>query len=170
MMQATAEKKAAAAQTQQYCTFRISERLYGVSILEVKEIGPVVDYTPIFHAPKEIKGYVNIRGQIYLLLDLRLILGFEAKEVDNASRVVLFRPEVGESFATLVDSIDNIHLVREEQIENRRGRDEKFSENEERRGVDIAEGVCKMENELLIVLNPRKLLHIASSLKPYAEK
>jgi len=165
IMNATAKKETAEAPTRQYCSFRISQRLYGVNILEVKEISPVVDCTPIFHAAKEIKGYVNIRGQIYLLLDLRLILGFEAKEIDAASRSILFRSEVGESFAILVDRIDDIHLVAEEQIENRRTRDDKRPENLERRGVDIAEGVCKLDDELLIILNARNLLTIASGLK-----
>ena len=54
-----------------YCTFRLSGRLYGVDIEDVKEINTEVNFTPIFHASREIKGYINIRGQIYLLLDLR---------------------------------------------------------------------------------------------------
>jgi hypothetical protein len=93
MKQSPVQKETTEASKRQYCCFRISRRLYGVNILEVKEISPVVDFTPIFHAPQGIKGYVNIRGQIYLLLDLRLILGFEAQEIDSSCRSVLFRSE-----------------------------------------------------------------------------
>ena len=151
----------------QFCTFRISGRLYGVDILDVKEINREVDFTPIFHAPEEVKGYVNIRGQIYLLLDLRLILGFDSQDVDRNNRVVLFKSEVGEPFGVLVDSIDDIVAVDEKQIENRRKKEQELPEGAERRGVDIGRGVCRLENELLVIVNSRNLLNVISSRKSY---
>jgi len=168
-MQVVMTKEALETQKRQFCTFRIYGRLYGVDILDVKEVNPEIDFTPIFHAPKEIKGYVNIRGQICLLIDLRLILGFESKEVDDASRIVLFKSEVGEAFGALVDSIEDIKAVDVKQIENRRKQDQELPEAAERRGVDIADGVCKMENELLVVINSRNVLNIVGKLKSHSK-
>ncbi len=163
-MRAAVKKKAVETQKHQFCTFRISGRLYGVNILDVKEINQNVDFTPIFHAPKEIKGNINIRGQIYLLLDLSLILGFATNTVDEMSRVVLFKSTVGESFGVLVDSIDDIVTVEEKQIENRRKQDREVPEGVERRGIDIGEGVCKLEDELLVIVNSRSLLKFIGTL------
>ena len=78
-MQAAMKKETVETQKRQFCTFWISGRHLGVDVLDVKEINSEINLTPIFHAPKEVIGYVNIRGQIYLILDLRLILGFESK-------------------------------------------------------------------------------------------
>lgn len=143
-----------------FCTFRLSGRLYGVDIENVKEINTEINFTPIFHAIEEIKGYINIRGQIYLLLDLRKIFGFEEKEIDDASRVVLFMPSVGEPFGVLVDSIEDVVTVDPKMIENRRKQDQKIEESFERRAADVGVGVCKLEDELLIILNAKRLLEV----------
>ncbi len=148
-----------------YCTFRLSGRLYGVDIEDVKEINTEVNFTPIFHASREIKGYINIRGQIYLLLDLREIFGFESKEVDDTSRVVLFMPSVGEPFGVLVDSIEDVVTVNENMIENRRKQDQQAPEGVERRAADVGEGVCKLENELLVILDAERLLNAVTRLQ-----
>jgi len=168
-MQAAMKKEALETKKRQFCTFRLSGRYFGVNILDVKEINPEIDYTPIYHAPEEVKGYINIRGQIYLLLDLRLILGFESKEVDESSRTILFKTEVGEPFGVLVDSIDEIVTVDESRIENRRKENRGLPEGFERRGSDLGNGVCKLENELLVIVNSRNLLKIIGKLKSYLE-
>lgn len=157
-MQVAMKNEVLESRKRQFCAFRIHGRLYGMHILDVKEINREIDITPIFHAPKEIKGYVNIRGKLYLLLDLRLILGFENKEVDKSNRIILFKPEVGESFGVLVDSIDDIVSVDENKIENRRKKDQELPDGVERRSIDIGEGVCRLENELLVILNSRNFL------------
>ncbi|MFC1516447.1 chemotaxis protein CheW [Thermodesulfobacteriota bacterium] len=169
-MQVAEKNEAVKSQRRQFSTFRIFDRLYGVDILDVKEINREIDITPIFHAPKEVKGYVNIRGKIYLLLDLRLILGFETKAVDDANRIVLFKPETGDSFGVLVDKIDDIVTIDEKQIENRRKKDREVPDGVERRSVDIGEGVCRLEDELLVILNARNLLKIIGSPKKHSKQ
>jgi len=157
-MQVVEQKESIETTIRRFSTFRISKRLYGVDIQDVKEINTEINFTPIFHAPREVKGYINIRGQVHLLLDLRLIFGFEAKEIDRSSRVVIFMPEVGDPCGILIDSIDDVVTVDDKLIENRR-QNQKAHEGSNRRGVDVGEGVCKLENELLIILNARKLLN-----------
>lgn len=151
--------------TQRFCTFRLSGRLYGVDIEDVKEINTEIKYTPIFHAPEEIKGYINIRGQIYLLLDLRKIFGFEDKEIDESNRVVLFMPTVGEPCGVLVDSIEDVVTVDQKMIENRRKNEQNVPEGVERRAADVGEGVCKLEDELLVILNAERLLSSVTRLQ-----
>jgi chemotaxis signal transduction protein len=105
---------------------------------------------------------MNIRGRIHLLLDLRRMLGLADKAVDGASRVLLFKSEVGENFGVLVDQIADIETADGSQIENRRKQDRESPTGAERRGIDIALGICKMEKELLVILNSGKLLDIVS--------
>ena len=148
----------------QFCTFQIHDRLFGVDILDVKEVNPETHFTPIFHAPREVRGNVNIRGQIYLVLDLRLILGFEAKETDEKSRVVLFKSEVGEPFGVLVDRIGDVVTVEENQIENRRKTDQGPPEQTDRRALDLSDGICKLEDTLLVIMNSQNLLNFITRL------
>jgi chemotaxis signal transduction protein len=131
----------------------------------VKEINTEINFTPIFHAPREIKGYINIRGQIYLLLDLREIFGFPGKKIDESDRVVLFMPEVGELCGVLIDSIEDVVAVDENSIENRRQQELEVPEGIERRAADVGVGVCKLENELLIILDARRLLQAVNRMQ-----
>jgi chemotaxis signal transduction protein len=140
----------------QFCTFRIAGRLFGVNISDVKEINAKTDFTPIWHAPKEVKGYVNIRGRIHLIFDLRLLLGFEScKITDDKSRLVLFKPEVGESFGVLVDSVGDVVEVDETRLEQGLEHDSAFTEEN---SAPLRESICKLEKELLVVLNARNFL------------
>ena len=169
-MQATEKSKIEASLLHRYCTFRLADRLYGVNIKDVKEINTEISFTPIFHAPNEIKGYINIRGQIYLLLDPRKIFGFPNKEIDATSRVVLFMPHVGEPCGILVDSIEDVVAVDEKMIENRRQDEKIVPEGVERRAADVGEGVCKLQDELLIILNAERLLNSITTIHNIIKK
>lgn len=164
-IQTTEKTTAKAALTHRYCTFRLSGRLYGVDITDVKEINTEIRFTPIFHAPEEIKGYINIRGQIHLLIDLRKVFGFAPREITDTSRVVLFMQHVGDPCGVLVDSIEDVVTVNDKMIENRRKHEDKIPEGAERRTADVGEGVCKLENDLLIILNANRLLQYVTSLQ-----
>src|SRR5438309_4402146 len=91
-----------------FCTFRVNDRLFGVDILDVKEVTAETAHTRVAHAPEEVLGLVNIRGHIYLALDLRRLIGQPAAPVTGDSRLVLFKPSVGNAFGVMVDAISDI--------------------------------------------------------------
>jgi purine-binding chemotaxis protein CheW len=142
-----------------FCTFRVDGRLFGVDILDVKEVTAETTYTRVAHAPDEVLGLVNIRGHIYLALDLRRLLGVPATEVTAESRLVLFKPSVGSAFGVVVDQISEIQAVDSNHIEG-------FTQNDREntlasvRRVDLIDAVCKLSGELLVVLNPRRFLAV----------
>lgn len=143
-----------------FCTFWVSGRLHGVDILCVKEVNQEARFTPVFHTPEEVQGYVNIRGQIYLILDLRSILGLGKSELTETSRLLLFKPEVGEAFGVVVDKIGDVQEVDAADVEERRKSAQGPSDSGERRGAreDLITGVCRLENDLMVILNPKNLL------------
>ncbi|MBF0099780.1 MAG: chemotaxis protein CheW [Desulfobacterales bacterium] len=145
---------------EQYCTFWIAERLFGVNIKDVNEITEEFKITPIYHAPKEILGYVNIRGQIYLVIDTRVVLRFDQKSPDEKSRIILFKQSVGEYFGIMVDCIDGVVNINERDIENRRKRDTGSPDGNEKRVSikNLEKGVCRMENFLMVALNAGSFL------------
>lgn len=146
----------------QFCTFWLASHLYGVDILDVKEVNPEPGFTDVFHAPREVHGFVNIRGQIHLILNLRRILGLKEKPVDDKSRLVLFKPVVGESFGVLVDMIGDVVEVAESLIEagdladaeplSGSGGDDKSEP------MALISAVCRLKTSLLLIINARALL------------
>ncbi|MBF0510345.1 MAG: chemotaxis protein CheW [Deltaproteobacteria bacterium] len=142
----------------QFCSFWLSGRLFGVDILDVKEINSEITFTPIFHASKEVKGYVNIRGQIHLVIDLRLLLGFERADDVEGRRLIIFKTKVGEPFGVQVDRIGDVVEVTEGQIEQRTKVDDKLDRIVD--AGDVIEGVCKLKDRLLVILNAKSFLRI----------
>jgi purine-binding chemotaxis protein CheW len=142
-----------------FCTFRLDGHLFGVDMLDVKEVTTETTCTRIAHAPNEVLGLVNIRGHIYLALDLRRLLGIPETPVTSSSRLVLFKLAVGSAFGVIVDEISEIHSAAQDRIEA-------FStfEHEELtskiRRVDLISAICKLQDELLVVLNPRLFLTV----------
>lgn len=142
-----------------FCTFRVGGRLLGVDILAVKEVTAETTFTRVAHAPDEVLGLVNIRGYIYLMLDMRRLMGLPVTALTSDSRLVLFKPSVGSAFGVMVDEISQIQTVDSSRIEA-------FSRNDQEAGatnihpVDLIDSVCKLDGELLVVLNPRRFLAV----------
>lgn len=143
-----------------FSSFLVNGRLFGIKILHVKEITSELTFTPVFHAPKEIKGYLNIRGQIHLVVDLRILLGFEPKNIDSDNCVVLFKDEVGESFGVMVDKIGDVIEVDESLIEYHNEKENIAIDELEISRSTLVLGVCKLNGKLMEILNTKVILEI----------
>ncbi|MBF0451112.1 MAG: chemotaxis protein CheW [Candidatus Magnetomorum sp.] len=146
-----------------FCTFWLSGRLFGVDILGVKEITSLVEFTPVFHSATSIKGYVNIRGQVHLVVNLKRLLSMDTSDqADFSGRVILFKTTIGESFGVLVDRISDVVRVSEKQIEETRNiSDQNLGDSLEPKDNELITGVCKLEDNLLVILNARRFLKAA---------
>jgi purine-binding chemotaxis protein CheW len=142
-----------------YCTFRAAGRWLGVPIKDVKEITTQTTCTPIPHAPEEVAGYVNIRGHIFLALDLRRLLGLDANSTTE-NRLIIFKPSVGPAFGVLVDEVGDIVSVDTNQVEEFQGGAHQTLAEKPIRRLDLITLVCRLPAELLVVLEPRKFLRL----------
>jgi chemotaxis signal transduction protein len=79
--------------------------------------------------------------------------------VTGNSRLVLFKPSVGSAFGVVVDEIADIQTVELDRIEaySRNDRDIVVTNV---RHVDLIDAVCKLNDELIVVLNPRRFLPV----------
>ena len=142
----------------QLLTFHIAGRLFGIDISAAREVSPEVNYTPVFHAADEIKGLVNIRGQIYLVLDLHKILGYEFLEKTEDTRFIILKENVGESFGVIIDKVGEVVEISENEIRNIHSGNDGGIENLGSKIEALTLGISKLEDQLLVVLNPEKLL------------
>ena len=140
-----------------YCTFRSAGRLFGVPILDVKEVTTETECTRIPHAPTEVVGYVNIRGHIFLVLDLRRLLSLDGDTIAVNRRLVIFKLSVGPAFGVMVDEIGDIVTVNTIHMEKFSGSGQEFTGNDR---AELVANICKLPEELLVVLDPRRFLPI----------
>ena len=145
-----------------YCTFHSAGRLFGVPVLDVKEVTNHTSFTRVPHAPQEVLGLVNIRGHIFLAINLSLMLGYKEHGVKANSQFIVFKPTVGPSFGIVVDQVGEMISVPNSQSEDFT---HETANTDQDRAVFVSH-VCKLQDQLVIVLNPRKFLNrIDQSIK-----
>ena len=89
-------------------TFWIETKLFGLDVLDVQEVTPVLDVTPVPGAARPIAGVVTWRGASLPVLDLRTGDSMDRSCVFRGRIVLLRRPE---RFGVLIDQADGIRRI-----------------------------------------------------------
>jgi len=139
----------------QYVTFRLDREEYGVKILSVKEIISVQP-AEVTHIPRTadfMRGVINLRGEVILLVDLRIRFGMEAREmVRNTTVIVLLINDgtVERKMGIVVDNVTDVMSLTEANLQELDG---------VTTSVDTAfiSKVGKVGTRMIIVLDEQKL-------------
>jgi purine-binding chemotaxis protein CheW len=135
---------------QQYTTFYIEDHYFGIEVLKVQEVLNMQEMTPVPLASPGVAGLINLRGQIVMALDLRSILGFSSRSESRAGMNVVIQSGDG-PLSFLVDRIGDVIEVLPESFEIcPESLDDRFS--------SVVDGVYKLQNQLLLVLNIEKIV------------
>jgi len=139
----------------QYATFKLGEQIFGINVLNVQEILKVQEMTPVPLAPAYICGLINLRGRIVTAIDLGKRLT-NRPAPPNASRMSLVA-SIGEQIVSLlVDEIGDV-------VEMDNALMESPPPTMTTIRPEYLDGVCKLENKLLMVLNIERLLQSEQS-------
>jgi len=136
--------------------FRIGTETFGVDILSVREIVKAQEITPVPGTAAFVLGIINLRGKIISVVDLAERLGLEAASVDRASRILVVDLD-GVTIGFLVDAATEVLKLSGESIEPA---PEELAASI--RG-DYLQGVGKLDDRLVIVLNLQSLLSDAEA-------
>jgi purine-binding chemotaxis protein CheW len=90
--------------------FRLGAGRYGVAAGLVREVQPLVGYTPLPGTPPFMLGLINLRGRLLAALDIRPLLGSSASP-----------PSSGAALLIVSASGIEVGLLADEVIEVRRG-------------------------------------------------
>lgn len=136
--------------------FRIGRETYAVDIFVVREIVKAQEITPVPGTADYVLGIINLRGKLVSVVDLAQRLGFDKARVDRSSRILVVDLD-GFTVGFLVDAATEVLKIPSESIEP--------APEELKRSVrdDYLEGVGKLDDRLVIVLNPGNLLSDAET-------
>ncbi len=81
--------KALLDQEGKYLTFALAQEEYGLEILKVREIIGYIDVTAVPQTPHEVKGVINLRGQVIPVIDLRAKFGMETTNVTDETCIIV---------------------------------------------------------------------------------
>jgi purine-binding chemotaxis protein CheW len=91
-------------------TFRLGERRYALLIEDVVEVAAMVDMLSIPAERPEITGYVNRRGSVLPLLDLRIVFKQPHAPITSAS-VFIVVAGGNQQIGLIVDAVEQVEYV-----------------------------------------------------------
>ncbi len=137
----------------QIVTFKVGEEEFSVSILKVQEIIRMSEITKVPKSPEFVEGVINLRGRVIPVLDLRKRFGLPLIERGNDARTIVV-DSGGKVVGLIVDSVTEVLRLQASTIEP--------PPDIVGGGVDseYIDGVGKLENRLVILLNLDKVLTV----------
>ncbi len=142
----------------QFCTFTLNGYLFGIEVLAVQEVFRYQEMTSVPLAPPEVRGLINLRGQIITAIDLRSRLNFEPLPGHRLPMNVVVR-NGKEATSLLVDAIGDV-------LNLPLGAYEPPPENLNETIRDLVQGVYKLRDKLMLVLDVDKLVGMDSGNEP----
>lgn len=130
--------------------FQLNDEEYAVSVQQVGSIERMESITRVPQTADFVKGVINLRGIVTPIIDLRIRFGIEAKDFQDSTRIIIVHMDDME-VGLIVDAANDVIDIPESIIEP-------APEVVGTVDVDYIEGVAKLENRLLILLNLQKVL------------
>ncbi|MCG8670943.1 MAG: chemotaxis protein CheW [Pseudomonadales bacterium] len=134
----------------QWGTFRLDSELYGVDVMQIREVLRYTEITPVPGAPYYVLGIINLRGNVVTVIDTRKRFGLPPGDVDNNTRIVIVEVDA-QVIGMLVDSVAEVTYLRQSEIEITPS-----VGNEET--SKFISGVCNKNDELLILIELERMI------------
>ncbi len=116
----TAEAPGLAHLAGKYMTFKLAEEVYGLEILEVREIIGLMDITRVPRTQPFVRGVINLRGKVIPVVDLRLKFGMPGAQTTDQTVIIVVQCQVGDrplTMGLLVDQVLEVLAVDTGDIE-----------------------------------------------------
>ena len=131
-----------------YCTFFVERFFIGIPVSQIQEVIRHQEMSRVPLARPEVRGLINLRGQIVTAVDLRLRLGLANLAGKQSQMNVLVSTPDG-AVSLLVDQIEDVIEVSPELIEL----PPETLQGELRKLIC---GACKLKDRLLLLLDTER--------------
>jgi purine-binding chemotaxis protein CheW len=137
----------------QLVTFQISEELYGVDIMDVKEIVRVQDIRAIPNAPAYVEGLFNLRGEIVPIISLHKRFHLKKAQIGDDEELLsgfIIIDIDGMKLGVIIDKIERVVSIEATEIQPP-------PQMLAGIGAEYIQGVVNRDSGYLILLDIRKL-------------
>jgi purine-binding chemotaxis protein CheW len=139
------------AEKKQFATCLVDDLFFGIEVERVQEVTKGLDVTPVPLAPPQVRGLLNLRGQIVTAIDLRCCLQLTERPADE-SRVHMILDAGEGAVSLLVDDVGGVLEVDEDDFELP-------PETLRGRSRELIRGAYKLDESLLLVLDTDRILN-----------
>jgi purine-binding chemotaxis protein CheW len=137
----------------QFSTFLVADLFFGVDVLHVQEVLRSQQMTSVPQAPGVIEGLINLRGQIVTAIDMRRRLGLP-RRADGQDPMNIVVRTVDGAVSLLVDEIGDV-------LDMDAATYERPPQNLDPAANDLIQGVYKLKDRLLLVLDEERTVDLA---------
>lgn len=102
--------------TVELLTFRLADQEYSLDIMSVREIRGWTRTTPLPHAPRFMKGVINLRGTVLPVMDLAERLGLAPREQNERNVIIVVKHDETMT-GLLVDAVSDIIALTSEDLQ-----------------------------------------------------
>lgn len=137
-------------ETRQFVSMEVGGQLFGIPVLTVQDVlrPPPITKAPL--SPRQILGSINLRGRIVTVISMRRRLGLDDLPAGSKSMHVVVTHK-GELCSFVVDRVGDVLALPLSDFEQ-------TPANLGREWQEVALGVYRLENRLLVVLNIEAML------------
>ena len=139
----------------QLVTFHLGEELYGVKIMDVKEIVRLQNVRVIPNAPYYVEGIINLRGEIIPIIDLhkrfKIQTATKTEDIEMEGGFIILSIE-GNKIGIIIDKVERVVTVKGEEVKEP-------PQMLSGIGTEYIEGVVREDSGYLIMLNTHKLFN-----------
>ncbi|HUO28825.1 MAG TPA: chemotaxis protein CheW [Bryobacteraceae bacterium] len=151
----------AARSSREFATFFVDGLFFGIDVLQVQEVLRYQEMTQVPLAPDVVEGLINLRGQIVTALDMRRRMNLKPRADGETPMNTVVRTKDGAAVSLLVDEIGDVVEVDSETFES-------APDNVDAAARDLLQGVYKLKDRLLLILDTEKTIDIAA--RPHQQK
>ncbi|MDR1955561.1 MAG: chemotaxis protein CheW [Treponema sp.] len=139
----------------QLVTFQLGEELYGINIMDVKEIVRVQDIRAIPNAPMYVEGIFNLRSEIIPIINLHKrfhLKKMAATEDDELLSGFIILDIDGMKLGVIIDRVSRVVTIEKEEVQPP-------PQMVSGIGAEYIQGVVRQEHGYLIILGIRDLFN-----------
>lgn len=131
-------------------TMRVDQQLFGIPVQHVQDVlrEQKVAHVPL--SPPEIAGSLNLRGRIVTVINLRERLKLQRQGEKKPSMFVVVEHK-NEYYSLMVDAVGEVLTIPADDIE-------KSPANLAENWRNVASGIHRLKDELLVIVDIRALL------------
>jgi len=140
----------------QYISFKLGAELFGIDILEIKEIIKNIEVTKLPDADEFIKGIINLRGEIIPIIDLRNKFNMPVSKRKRGAKFIIVNIKGNQTVGLMVDDVEEVVQVENESLRE-------YNQGHKNDKANFIEYIGQLKEKLLIILDLDELFTFKES-------
>jgi purine-binding chemotaxis protein CheW len=96
--------------------FELAGEGYAVEAGFVREVSPLTDLTPLPCTPPFVRGIINLRGELWPVIDLKPLFGLAERALTGAAKAIILHDKAME-FGLLADAVIGVQSIDTTEIQ-----------------------------------------------------